>query len=294
MNYGRTIRIFLEDGTVTGIRHAEIVNWTGQAIVCPRSKISLLNSYAEAKRPGVYFLFGFDEDSDQKTVYIGEAENVLVRVIQHLKGKDFWSDLIFFTSKDENLTKGHVKYLEHRLCELANGANRYKVENGNIPQKPSLPKSDLHAMDEFIENVRILLGTLGHLVIEPMPALLRPQDSEPRQSTAAEKFYIRAKDTDASGIPTDDGFLVFQQSVATSNPTASMPEHSIRLRERLISEGILKTKNGKLIFTKDYLFKTPSAAATIILGNPRNGLYEWKNSKGMSLRDLEVSLPSSP
>lgn len=55
---GKSIRIYLADGTVTGIRHAEIVNWTGQGIACPRKKVSDLQHWEEAQKPGVYFLFG--------------------------------------------------------------------------------------------------------------------------------------------------------------------------------------------------------------------------------------------
>ena len=35
---GKSIRIYLANGGVTGIRHGEIVNWTGQAIACPRTR----------------------------------------------------------------------------------------------------------------------------------------------------------------------------------------------------------------------------------------------------------------
>ncbi|MFM9428252.1 hypothetical protein RCH10_004714 [Variovorax sp. GrIS 2.14] len=119
MALGKSIRIYLADGTVSGVRHGEIVNWTGQAIACPRTRFQELREWPEAKRPGVYFVFGSDEETGQEAVYIGEAEVVLDRLYQHISGKEFWSELVAFTSKDDNLTKGHVRYLESRLVSLA-------------------------------------------------------------------------------------------------------------------------------------------------------------------------------
>lgn len=87
--HGKNIRIYLSDGTVSGIRHAEIVNWTGQALSCPRNKISELSGWPESKRPGVYFLFGTDEQTIQQNVYIGEAENVYDRLLNHVTNKEF-------------------------------------------------------------------------------------------------------------------------------------------------------------------------------------------------------------
>src|SRR5882762_7257324 len=105
MATGKSIRIYLADGSVSGIRHGEIVNWTGQAISCPRARFAELKEWAEVRRPGVYFLFGVDEDLGRDVVYIGEAEIVIDRVSSHITGKDFWSELVAFTSKDDNLTK---------------------------------------------------------------------------------------------------------------------------------------------------------------------------------------------
>ena len=177
MSIGKTIRLYLADATVTGIRHGEIANWTGQAISCPRSKLQALSEWSEAKRPGVYFLFGTDEDSGQEAVYIGEAEVVFDRLVSHLAQKDFWSEVVAFTSKDDNLTKGHVRYLESRLVEMARQVDRYVVKNGNTPQLPALPRPDRDAMEEYLDASRILLGVLGHRVLEPLVAA--PKKTEP-------------------------------------------------------------------------------------------------------------------
>src|SRR5574337_936044 len=114
MAFGKSIRIYLKDGSVTGIKFGEVVNQTIQSISCPRFRIAELKGNDEVNRPGVYFLFGLDENSNEPKAYIGEAENVYDRIQDHIAKKEFWNEAIFFVSKDSNLTKSHVKYLESR------------------------------------------------------------------------------------------------------------------------------------------------------------------------------------
>jgi hypothetical protein len=159
---GRSIRIYLDKGEVSGIRHAELANWTGQALLCPRSRMGELGAWeGVARRPGVYFLLGAEQLTSRE-VYIGESESVLDRLKQHV-GDEFWHEVLFFTSKDANLTKSHVKYLESRLVEDARKARRYVVRNGNLPRQSGLPLADRDAMEEFLIQVPMLLGVLGHL-----------------------------------------------------------------------------------------------------------------------------------
>lgn len=133
MKTSKSIRIFLDTGSVTGLRHAELVNWTGQAIACPRTQVKSLANWSESRRPGVYSLFGDDPETAELSAYIGEAENVYERLQNHLANKDFWNEVIFFTSKDDNLTKAHVKYLESKLVQVASAAGRHPLMNGNQP-----------------------------------------------------------------------------------------------------------------------------------------------------------------
>lgn len=135
---GKTIKIYLANESVSGIRHAEIANWSGQALACPRSRFQELREWLEVQRPGIYFLFGVDDQTAEEAVYIGEAEVVLDRLASHMSGKDFWTEVITFTSKDENLTKAHVRYLESRLIGMARRAGRYSLANATSSQLPLL------------------------------------------------------------------------------------------------------------------------------------------------------------
>lgn len=163
--FGKTIKLFLIDGEPSGRLTCELSNWTGKAYKVPRIKIKDCSDRQDLINPGVYLLFGKNE-TGRDLVYIGEAESVYKRLIQHLTQKDFWTESIIFISKDENLNKAHIKYLENRLYELAKAVNRYQIENTSIPTQSSIAESDRAEMEEFIENIKILTNTLGHKVFE--------------------------------------------------------------------------------------------------------------------------------
>lgn len=230
---------------------------------------------------GVYLLFGKNDD-DKDMVYIGESESILKRLNQHLTQKDFWNEAIIFISKDENLNKAHIKYLENRLHEIAKSANRYKLDNSIIPTQSSISESDRAEMEEFIEYIKMLVNTLGHKVFD-----------EKRQTISKERgavLYIKAvRGADAYGEQTSDGFLVFKNSRAAGTIVASMTPNYISLRQNLIEDGLLIDKGDYLEFSEDCIFSTPSSAATIVLGRNANGLVEWKHKDGKTLKEIELN-----
>ncbi|MBO1223993.1 MAG: GIY-YIG nuclease family protein [Candidatus Scalindua sediminis] len=295
MSIGKTIRIYLDDGSVSGIRHAEIVNWTGQAVSSPRSKIKSLTSWSESKKPGVYFLFGVDEESGEDAVYIGEAENVFERLQNHLDNKDFWNEVVFFTSKDENLTKSHVKYLESRLVQLAKLSSRHVVLNGNEPQLPVLPRGDRDAMEEFISNLKILLGVVGYKTLESLEKK-SPKDILEQDSIAAIplneeviELNLKVKGINAKAHLTDEGIVVLATSHVSEAVKDSLSAGYKKLREQLIQNGTLEKSNSGYIFTKNQLFKSPSQAAAIIVGYSINGRHHWQTTNGVTLKSIEES-----
>ena len=281
MPAGRSIRIFLATGEVTGIRHAELVNWTGQAIACPRTRLDELEDWHEqVSRPGVYLLVGAEGPSDRE-VYVGEGEIALRRVRRHIGTKEFWQEAVLFTSKDENLTKAHVKYLEHRLIQKAKDVGRYKVLNGNEPAETSLPRADRAAMEEFLENIEILLGALGHRVFVPLVAAPASQGSKDR-------FRYTIKGAEAFGAPVDEGFIVFRNSTGLLRSNDSMGVGNVALKRDLLAAGKLVEEGEMIRFQEDLLFATPSQAGAIVSGIACNGRISWKRlSDGRTLNDIE-------
>jgi hypothetical protein len=100
--FGKTIRVFLVDGTTNGLTTAELSNWTGIGIKIPRIKVKEYSNRAEFQKPGVYILIGKGENNEG-IAYIGEAEIIGDRLVHHIANKDFWNEVIFFGSKDKYL-----------------------------------------------------------------------------------------------------------------------------------------------------------------------------------------------
>ncbi|GAL68644.1 hypothetical protein JCM19301_3231 [Jejuia pallidilutea] len=261
----------------------ELSNWTGKAYKIPRIMIKESYSREDLQSPGIYLLFGENEDG-KGLVYIGEAETIIDRLKQHVAQKEFWSEVILFISKDENLNKAHIKYLESRLYEITKKINHYELENNTIPAKSSISESEIAEMEEFIENIKLLTNTLGHRVFETLVS------AEANKAKKTNTFYIKAaKGANGIGIPSSKGFIVFKNSEVATSTTESMQKSLINIRKRLIeNKTIIKSENG-LVFDKDYEFSSPSTAAAILMGRNANGLKEWKLKSGKTLKEYETT-----
>jgi hypothetical protein len=282
--YGKTIKLFLMDADPDGRMICELSNWTGKAYRIPRGKVKDCADRDELKSTAVYLLFGKAESSTAKPkVYIGEAENAYSRLAQHVSEKEFWNESVVFISKDENLNKAHIKYLESRLCELANVASRYEIQNSNKPTRSSISEADQAEMEEFIEYIKMLINTMGFKVFEPF---IKESSID---SVDLENLYIKAaRGASGHGKRVADGFVVFKDSAIANDTVPSFPKGFKTLRDELLENEIIKNIDGKLIFISDYLFSSPSAAAAIVMGRSANGLAEWKDTKGKDLKSIEA------
>lgn len=281
MAFGKTIKIFLIDGDPNGRMSCELSNWTGKAYKIPRIKIKDCIDRKDLMSTGIYLLLGKNDDN-KDLVYIGEAENVFTRLNQHLSSKDFWNEAIVFTSKDENLNKAHIKYLENRLHDIATKTNRYILENGCIPTQSSISESDRAEMEEFLNYILLLVNTLGHKVFEDK----REQSSSTK---VQEILYITAaRGCEAMGEQTSEGFLVLMGSRVADSVTPSLSNSFKNFREELLRKEIIINNQ----FAEDFIFSSPSYAAAIVMGRNANGLTEWKTSDGRILKSLETNLIS--
>lgn len=149
--HSATIKIYLPHGDPKRLRTGEISNWSGKAVAGPRAELEQLLKRDEATSVGVYLLTGVDPLSGGPAVYIGEAESIQSRLKQHFD-KDFWNHVVYFTSKDENLTKAHIRYLEGRLIDLAKLAGRASLTNSQSSTS-KLPESDRSDMEIFLAKI---------------------------------------------------------------------------------------------------------------------------------------------
>ena len=277
----KTIKIFLIDGEPNGLKTAELSNWVGQAVVIPRNKLKEIKQRPECNKPAVYFLVGKDsEEALLPTAYIGEAENLWNRLSTHDSSKDFWQTAVAFVSKDNNLTKAHVRYLESRCLSIANKAKRFDLENGTESSLPSLSEADMSEMEEFLENLKLLLSALGYPILQEVVAKEQKDASDP-------VFICKGKDAFATGRMTNDGFVVYQGSTATTNISNAVVDRNQKIIEKLLLNKYLeKNDDGLYIFVKDYVFNSPSAASDIVLGNSTSGWKKWKTKDDRTLEEI--------
>jgi hypothetical protein len=276
-----TIKLFLLHADARRLRTAEISNWNGKALAAPRTELGELLEREELSKSGVYFLLGTDTDTGRPHAYIGEAEELISRLKSH-KGKEFWISTIVFLSKDENLTKAHIRYLEGRLLEKAKLARRYTLENDK-DSGARLPESDIQDMEVFLEKIDQLLPVLGTDLLVPVP-------TKADGRTGGEVLTFKVRNAVATGQRTETGFVVFKDSTAMVEERQSAEQyHSfvLTLRKRLIEECILVQNANLYTFTKDHEFNSPSSAASVVAGGGTNGLRAWRYADGTSIKDRE-------
>lgn len=291
---GKTIRLYLVDGTSTGILKSEIINWTGSVLVAPRTELPKLAKRDEVKRTGVYMLVGDDPESPLKDrVYIGETDNIINRLLQHDKdeNKDFWTRTVLISSKDANLTKAHVRYLENKLICLTKEAGVANLANGTSGTNPdvnSLPESDIADMEYFLSQVQLTLPVLGFNFTQPN---LRVSDKS-QDDDEAPVLVLNVRGAKARAKECDGKIVVFKGSTACKIGQPSWDSY-VALYEGLVKEGKLIDSDNEnyYVFSEDTSFNSTSAAGTVINAGTLSGPSSWKIEKtGQSYRDWKNSM----
>jgi hypothetical protein len=272
-----SIRIFLPGGDPDGLRTIEKSNWSGSGIVIPRGMFSRVRDRRELERTGVYVLAGPPEESGLPRIYVGEGDPIRPRLEQHASKKDFWTSCIAFTSKDGNLNKAHVQYLESRLVSLAQEAKRSVMENGNMPALPSLSEADAADAEGFLAEMLLCFPVLG---VSVFTAGAPPPRNAPT-------LLIASKGIRAMGVETPEGLLVRAGSEAVKDEVESIHNYMSELRSALVANGVLRLAGDRYVFSQDYVFASPSTAAGVVQGRTANGRLDWKTEDGRPLRLIQ-------
>jgi predicted GIY-YIG superfamily endonuclease len=270
----KTIQIFLPSGDPQGIRQAEITTRIVRLLEVPRALLKDFLAMPESAGGAVYFLFGDAEASAKPRVYIGQTTDLKKRLVKHQKEKDFWQRAVVMLSRAESLTTTHSLYLERLCIKRAKEADRFVVENDTNGNKLNTTRPMEAECEELFETGETLLSTLGFPLFE-----------KPAKPVGGENLYFCvASGADAQAQYTKEGMAVLKGSKARGQVTDSFKDKGFHvLRKQLEAEGILKAVGDQLVFTQDYLFKSPSAAAAIVVGNNMNGWLSWKNQAGKTL-----------
>ena len=272
MTAAKKIELFLPNGDPTGCLICNVANWDGKVFRIPKTLVRDCTDRPELGYTGLYFLIGGDE---KVQVYVGEAENLYRRLMQHMN-EDFWNECLVIVKKEDAINKAHAKYLENLFYHLAKQVGRCVLVNGCVPTKSSISEADEAVMEEFSQNIKDVISVLGYRFLTSII------DSV---NQTAKKFEIHAtrdsQQIDAQGMITNEGFVILKGSDSSEKFSTASSKSLKNKWEELRQNGIVK-KNK---FTKDYLASSPSTAAAMVLGRNANGLTEWKTSDGSCLKE---------
>ncbi|EKF39864.1 hypothetical protein NA8A_23704 [Nitratireductor indicus C115] len=290
---GRVVKIFITGQDPRSLRTVELDNWTGVAITGQPEFFKKALEAEVLSRSCVYLLIRSSADDDLPEIYVGESDDFSQR---YLTGKfpiDFDSFLIF-TSKDDALTRAHVKWLELELWSILKG-NRGKVvvANTNKPTGSNLPRADIATMRTYLSNTIYVLEALGYDLFSVQE---RTSVSPSTKQTDAQPSEITGLRLDLYSMlprrPDDHAFLryengaytLLQDSKINAKVTESLPANVRKLRDQLIAEGDLVDHGDYLQLSRDIPFSKPSPASALVKGRSSTGYIDWmRKSDGVPL-----------
>lgn len=278
----KTIQIYLPGGNPRGIRVAEITTRIVQAIEIPRSLLGEFLKMPESNQVAVYFLIGEDEEVGGSLVYVGQTGDLRKRLANHNNEKGFWERAVVITSLTGSLTQTHALFLEWHSLQKMREAGRFADCNGNNGSRPHTPAPLESDCLEIFETSSILLATLGHPLFSPLVKKTEENGEDDRV------FYCQGSGANGRGVYTSEGFVVLEGSTGRrENVPSIIGTATERSREKILASDAVNMDDSSILFTKDYLFSSPSAAAIALMGRSANGWLEWKTAEGKTLDELE-------
>lgn len=289
---GRTLKLYLVDGSPSGVITAELGVSSVRAAVATRTALPDLIRREEATRTGIYLLVGPDPDlPGRQLVYVGEGDQVRTRLAAHDsdESKDFFTRAVLIVSKDENLTKAHGRYLESRVIAAIRGAGRAKLVNSTEPPFKGLPEPEIADMERVLDEIEVLLPVLGFDILRPAgqeagATSAPPPKAEPGKpvtvSVGGPIFTFTESGADAKAREANGEFVVLAGSLAKRQEVPSCAEPLKRRRAEMIAEGALEiTPDGKFLrFAADTAFDSPSGASRVVYGGNVSGPRYWKHA----------------
>ena len=288
MKHGRTITLFLLDGSVTGAIKYTLPNWTGVIYKIPRTALESCKDRVDLQQSGVYFLFGKSDERSENVVYVGQAgirkngNGLLGRILEHARNpeKDYWTEAVAITTANNTFGPTEISYLENQFTQLAMEAKRYIVKNSNDPNPGNITEEKESELEEFIEYAKIVMGILGHKVFISLNEIAADTPGK-----KVVRLYLKERGAEATGFLTSDGIIVCKGSKIRAIPTKSCQEWIKNMRDKYNAY-----IDSNFILTKDIAFSSPSSAAGFCVFGSSNGRTAWQTEAGKTLKALEAEV----
>lgn len=269
----KVLQTLIPAGNPNGMKIIDSPGWSGKCFVVPRQNLKELKDRPEINQPGFYLLFGVDETSGDELVYVGQTETFYTRIAEHDAKKDFWNTTVIFTG---SLNGAFVKYLEYKATASARESGRMIVQNQTEPKKNTLSEADSVIAEQYFENVQFVLSAIGYEVFDTIAESI----------SDIQLYYLKADGADAKAQLLANGNLnVLKGSLARIRETQSFGGWSQVARNKFLEDGTFvgTGDGGSYVYTKDVIFKSPSAAAVTTVGHPANGWTMWRDHAGKTL-----------
>ncbi len=198
------------------------------------------------------------------------------------------------TTNDEDFNKAHVMYLESKIYKELKDAGTIRLKNNQTLSGSSLSESDLIVMEEFKENVYLVLGVLGYsgINVKVSSKLETKTDTWQPQSMEDYVFVLRKNNKIIAQMkPTPQGYQLVAgaiiQRATQSFQKDNYAKASKRRRSELYEKGYVKEVDGKVKLIEDVIYNSPSAVTEVVLGKTANGRTEWKTEEGKTFAEIE-------
>lgn len=301
MTVGRSLELFYIDGRPDGMLTAELFNWTGHVLMAPRTQIADALKREEAGYSGVYLLFG--EEGGEQRAYIGESDNISARIRNHDVKKEWWTSAVLITAAANKLNKAHVRYLEARMIQEARSIGRMPLDNATTPPLPSLSEADVAKMEAFLDNLLVVLPALRvdmfirrarPSVINPVAVISDHVDAVVLPASPRFVLVTRKHGLQATAVLRDGEFIVEAGSTARQQWAGLSHHNYAALHPELVRSGVLQPEGDHAVFTQNYAFSSPSAAAAVIFGRAASGPQAWRlEGSDVTYKEWEASRLSS-
>ena len=284
------VDLVLSDGTPSGLMIANLQNWNGVIVSCPRTLLDDLKARPEVHKAGIYLLWGDDPESDGgKLTYVGEGDKIWNRISSHNREKDYWTNVIGITTStgEVDISKSHVRYLEAITIKQIDHVGRARLDQ-NKPTPPQINESMRISMETFFDKMKRVLPLLGYPFLTPVL-----EQSSNGGSTSGPLFILNSKGVEARAILTNNGLVVLAGSRASTEDAASWV-NGRQIRERLVREGALIPSGDQLEFTRNIEFSSASAAACVVRACQSPGTILWKEeTSGLTYKEYMANLSDS-
>ncbi len=280
---GRVVKIFITGQDPRSLRTVELDNWTGVAITGQPEFFKKALEAEVLARSCVYLLIKSGADDDLPEIYVGESDDFSQRYTNGKFPIEFDTFLIF-TSKDDNLTRAHVKWLEEKLWAILKGnSGKVVVANANKPTSSNLPRADVATMQTYLGNMIYVLEALGYDLFSvkertsTSPAGQAEQRNDEAQDLILDLYATLPKRVDDRAfLRYEDGAYILKSgSKINLRITESLPSNVRKLREQLIGDGGLIEIGDHMELTRDIPFSKPSPASAFVKGRSSTGYQDW-------------------